>query len=93
MDILGYNYTIDNSKPLSEMDGNVGFCNFDQKLIRVANDVDFDVRLSTLLHEVLEAINYHLEVGISEAQIKQLEVGLHTLVSGAILHAAMYDKE
>ena len=63
------------------MQGNVGFCNFDKKLLQVAGDVDIDVQNSTILHEIIEAINYHLEIKLEEAQIKQLEVGLHQVLS------------
>lgn len=63
------------------MGGNVGFCDFDRKLLQVSNDVDVDVRNSTLMHEIMEAINYHLEIELTERQIKQLEVGLHQVLN------------
>jgi len=75
--ILGYIYTLDASKSIDDMGGNVGFCDLDKKLMRVANDVDKDVRNSTLLHEIIEAINYHLELNLEHHKIMALEVGLH----------------
>jgi len=76
LNILGYTYTIDMTKALEEMEGNVGFCDFDNLQLRVANDVPHGVKCSTILHEIIEAVNYHLEIGLKEPQIKQLEVGL-----------------
>ena len=80
LNILGYTYKVDLSKPLSLMKGNIGYCDFNRKLLRVANDVDDDVSNSTLLHEIIEAINYHLEIELEERQVKQLEVGLHQVL-------------
>jgi len=95
INILGYAYTVDLSDTLEDMNGNIGFCNFDRKILRVANDVDSDVRNSTLLHEIIEAINYHLEIGLCEAQIKQLEVGLHQVFneSGGALSSLLDNKD
>ena len=81
LNILGYSYVLDVSKNLEEMDGNVGYCNFDRKELQVANDVDTDVRRSTIIHEIIEALNYHLGIGLQESQVKQLEVGLHQVLS------------
>jgi hypothetical protein len=76
INILGYNYTIDTTRPLEEMEGNVGYCDFDKLELRVANDVPEDAKNSTIIHEIIEAVNYHLEIGLEESQIKQLEVGI-----------------
>jgi hypothetical protein len=82
--ILGYSYKVDFSKTQQELGGNLGFCNFDKKLLQVARDADKEVQHSTLIHEILEAINFHLEIGLEEPQIKQLEVGLHQTLIGLI---------
>lgn len=81
LNILGYPYTVISDILLQDMSGNIGYCNFDKQWIQVAKDVANEARNSTLLHEVMEALNYHLEIGLSEAQIKQLEVGLHQVMS------------
>jgi hypothetical protein len=83
INILGYRYTIDLTNKLEDMKGNVGYCNFDKQTLQVANDVAVDTINSTLLHEIFEAINFHLEIGLNEAQIKQFEVGLHQVLKDA----------
>lgn len=75
--ILGYKYGLDLSKSLNDMGKNVGLCDLDYKIITIANDVDHDIIASTLLHEIVEIINYHLELGLEHRQIMGLEVGLH----------------
>lgn len=81
LNILGYRYSLDMSKGMEEMNGNVGFCHFDKAQLDVANDLPDDMRNSTILHEIMEAINYHMEVGMTEAQVKQMEVGLHQVLN------------
>ena len=81
LNILGYKYRLDTSKSLSEMDGKVGLCDLDNKVLTIANNVDSDMIDSTLLHEIVEAINYHLELGLEHRQIMGLEVGLHQSLS------------
>ena len=83
LNILGYTYKLDLSKPLSLMKGNVGYCDFNNKILRVAKDVDDEVANSTLLHEIIEAVNYHLEIELEERQVKQIEVGLHQTLKDA----------
>lgn len=75
--ILGYSYVLDLSKTLSEMEGKVGLCDLDNKIITIAKDVDTDMIVSTLLHEFIEAINYHLELKLNHRQVMGIEVGLH----------------
>jgi hypothetical protein len=93
LNILGYLYTLDSSKKLSDMGGNVGFCSFDLKELVVANDVESDVRESTLLHEVIEALNYHLELKLKHNQIMALEVGLHQVLKDAGVDLSVLEKE
>lgn len=81
MKILGYNYTVDLSKQLSDMKGNSGFSNFDKQSLEVANDLGTDLKLSTLLHEIIEAINYHLSIGLAESDIMRLEAGLFQVLT------------
>jgi len=92
--ILGYEYSLDKEKALEDMEGNVGFCDFDHLQMRVANDVPSDVRNSTLIHEIIEAVNYHLEVGLTEQKIKQLEVGLFQALTrnGVVLDGLWLDE-
>ena len=79
--ILGHGYTVDLSQRLDEMRGNVGVCDLDYLTIKIANDAPQDVKESTLLHELIEAINYHLELKLKHKQIMGLEVGLYQIFS------------
>lgn len=78
--ILGYDYTLDVSKSVDGMEGNVGITNFDMAFIQVANDLPKQMFSSTLLHELIEAVNYHLEIELTERQVKNLEVGLFSVL-------------
>jgi len=79
--ILGYSYALDLSKKLRGLGGNVGNCDMDNKIMQVANDVDSDMMTSTLLHEIIEALNYHLELKLEHGQIMGLEAGLYQALS------------
>ena len=93
--VLGYNYTLDLSKTLEDMVDNVGTCNLDKKIFTLANDVDKDAMVSTLLHEIIEAVNYHLELGLEHRQIMGLEVGLNQAISdnGGSLYNMLFLQE
>jgi len=45
--------------------------------IRLSDDLGEDMRDSTLLHEIIEALNYHLELKLEHNQITSLEAGLY----------------
>ncbi len=77
MKILGYDYKIDLSKSLADMRGNSGFCYFDRQCIEVAENLPEELKSSTLLHEIIEAINYHLSIGLKEEDVMRLEAGLY----------------
>jgi hypothetical protein len=79
--VLGHKYTVDLSQRLDDMKGNVGVCDLDYLIIKIANDAPPDVKVSTLLHELIEAINYHLELKLKHGQIMGLEVGLYQIFS------------
>lgn len=81
MRILGYDYRIDLDKTMTQLGGNAGMCNLDSNVIQIGSDLpSIDVKSSVMLHEIIEAINYHLEIGLDERQVKCLEVGLHQVM-------------
>ena len=82
--ILGYDYKV---KPSTVIDlgGNYGTIDTDGFTIRIAKDVDRQVIESTMIHEILEAIEKHLELGLDHKVISQLEVGIYgALKSGGV---------
>jgi hypothetical protein len=82
MNILGYDYSLRFSK-IKEMLGNVGTIDFDSKLLTVALDVSTEDQLSIVIHEIIEAINYHLELELTHKQICALEVGIFSVLKSA----------
>lgn len=82
IDILGYSYTLNLSQGLKEMDGNIGECDLDRHTIAIANDLGREIIDTTLLHEIIEALNYHLELNLTHPQIMALEVGFHQVLCG-----------
>jgi hypothetical protein len=79
MNILGYDYSLRFSK-IREMFGNVGTIDFDSKLLTVALDVSFEDQLSIIIHEIIEAIDYHLELELTHKQVCALEVGIFSVL-------------
>jgi len=94
MKILGYSYKIEQLGK-DVMRGNSGFCNFDNKLLQVSVDLDKDMKESTLLHEIIEALNYHMELELKHNQIMSLEAGLHQVLNdnGVELSPLLENKE
>lgn len=75
--ILGYDYTISVIDSTQYNGSNCGFCDSAKQHIRLSDDLSQDMRNSTLLHEILEALNYHLELKLEHPQITSLEAGLY----------------
>lgn len=89
INILGYNYSVIGGRTTLEMGGNVGIANFDLNTLEIASDIPDAMRVSTLLHEVIEAINYHLELNLQHQQIMGLEVGLNMALFNK--HISLHD--
>ncbi len=73
--ILGYKYCVKAIQPRSEI-GAMGRCDTDKQIIQLANDQGDDQFVSTILHEAIEAINIHLDLGIDHPTIQRVEAGL-----------------
>lgn len=77
--ILGYRYTIQTDKNQNEI-GSMGRCHSDQQTIQIANDINSEAATSTLLHEIIEVLNFHLKTEMTEQQITAMEAGLFTVL-------------
>jgi hypothetical protein len=77
LNILGYSYSLKTDETIEQMDGNVGLTNFNEKFLQVASNLEDDQKKSVLIHELIEALNYHLELNLEHPQIMGLEVGFH----------------
>lgn len=72
MDILGYNYEV--KKTDMDTDGTWGCLVFLKNEIRINSILSKEKALSTIIHEIIEAGNYHLELNLEHPKITCLEV-------------------
>ena len=77
--ILGYTYQVE-TVDSDAMDAMGRFQSRRQR-IQIADDLAGDELLSTLLHEVIEALNYHLALNLRHAAIMALEAGLFQVLT------------
>lgn len=79
--VLGYEYTIQQGTPLEGIPSDsFGGCDVTKGIIYCSANVSGNLQESTLLHEILEALNYHLELGLKHPQITALEAGLYQVL-------------
>jgi hypothetical protein len=75
LNILGHDYCVDFSRTQDDI-GLAGICYPGDQLIEISNDIPNDSKASTLIHEIIEAINYHLELNLDHSKICGLEIGI-----------------
>jgi hypothetical protein len=80
MKILGYTYTVVQDG-LQDDIGAMGRCQPHRLRIQIAEDIVPEQVLSTVLHEALEALGYHLELGLPHNVIMSLEAGLYQVLT------------
>ncbi len=82
MKILGYHYRIIEN---SEYGAQLGEMNPTQQTIKVQANQCQQQKESTVLHEIIEALNFHLklELGQDNKIIAPLEAGLYTALTDA----------
>lgn len=78
MKILGYNYTLAWANH-AEIGSAGRLCGNTQKL-EISEGLHPDQIASTVLHEIIEALNYHLELGVEHSTIMSLEAGLYQVL-------------
>ena len=63
--------------------------------LQIADDLAGDEQLSTILHEIIEALNYHLALDLPHNAIMGLEAGLYQVLvdSGVDLSPLMNNKD
>lgn len=92
INIVGFLVKIDHSKTTEELtkdsddpkEGYITIGMFDPNThtIFVAKDLDQEKKISTLIHEILEALNYYLDLKLRHSKIEDLEWGLFSLFTG-----------
>jgi hypothetical protein len=80
IDILGYSYhlVVDGDSYTSTY----GTFNSRDQIIRLSRDMHPENAASTLLHEIVEALNYHLRLELEEGDIVRVEAGLFQVLNG-----------
>jgi hypothetical protein len=80
MKILGYEYKLDITQSARELDA-IGKFFASELMIKISKDLPKNQLESTLLHEILEALNYHLDLKLEHDTIMRLETSLYTVLS------------
>ena len=78
--ILGYDYGLLTDRTLEDLSGAMGTCDSNNLIIRVANNIPEQQKQSTVLHEIIEAIDYSLELGLEHRSINSLEAALYQVL-------------
>ncbi len=81
MNILGYMYQLVEDVD-SDFIGAFGRKHAKSQIIQIATDLVEQQRVSTVLHEIIEALNYHLELDLAHNSIMALEAGLYQVLTG-----------
>ena len=82
MRILGYNYRITADGNADDMDA-LGRFRAKRQIIELAGDLCPEQALSTILHEIIEGLNYHLALHLEHSAIMSLEAGLYQVLTAA----------
>ncbi|SDD63110.1 hypothetical protein [Sporomusa acidovorans] len=83
--ILGHEYTIDvKENYVAQSGGNSGQCNNYLNIISIGAELPQSGKNEVLMYEILEAINYRLELGLEHHKL---------CVLGEVLHQVMRDNE
>lgn len=76
MKILGYTYTLVDDGEVDMM-GAFGRLHTKGQKLQIASDLCQQQKVSSVLHEVMEALNYHLELKLEHQVIMSLEAALY----------------
>ena len=80
MKILGYTYTLVADGDNERM-GAFGRQHTKSQTLQIATDLCAEQVVSTVLHEVIEAINYHLQLHLEHPVVMSLEAALYQVLT------------
>jgi len=63
-----------------ECNNNCGYCRTTEELIVINSELPDNVKESTLLHEIIEALNYNYQLELPHATIMTLEATLYQVI-------------
>jgi hypothetical protein len=81
--ILGYAYTVREDKALQDNHNLFGQQKPVTLEITYSGNVARQMQESAVLHEIIEAINYHLQLGLKHQAIMGIETGLYGTLTDA----------
>lgn len=92
--IQGMNFSVEESEHVA-LTGIDGLVQFGAKKILISTGISFEMQRSTVLHEILEAINGMMELKLEHNQISSLECGLNQILSDNpdLLKLWMFDED
>jgi len=76
MKILGYEWTLENKLSVEQI-GSSGKMIMANQLILIATNQCEEQKISTVLHEIIEVLNYSFNLKLNHNQIFSLESGLY----------------
>jgi hypothetical protein len=76
--VLGTDFRLICNRTQKQM-GAAGLCTFKHPSIEIAKDLSNRVQRSTLIHEIIEALNGQLELNLPHPTIVRLETGLFSV--------------
>lgn len=82
MNILGYTYAVKRGATVDEV-GAMGKMIPSSLTILVASDLTQQQIESTLIHEIIEAVNHALDLGLAHNQVCAVEVALYGALTAA----------
>jgi hypothetical protein len=74
---LGYDYTVKPNPGIGKREDKYALYNAGALEIEYDSTLHRQMQESSILHEIIEAINYHLQLNLKHAQIMALETGLY----------------
>ena len=80
MKILGYTYKVIQEGD-DDMIGSFGRHHPKGQVIQIAEGLSPDQTISTVLHEIIEALNYCMELGLEHSAKMSLESGLYQVLT------------
>lgn len=78
--ILGYEYVIEERDDVHVLEA-FGKTDVKNQILPIASDLAPQQKTSTILHEVIEALNYHLDLKLKHDIIMRLESGLYQVLT------------
>jgi hypothetical protein len=75
--IVGKNYTVESMK----LGDNYGLCEDQTQTIKIADDMAHGLERDTLLHEAIHAIDYCMQLNMSERQVCGLGTAVYALLA------------